>query len=139
MYDSHEARRAAVFSEDASVRWDVAADEHLPVELMRVLMDDPDPNVVSSLLDNYALPRELVAELRERRPDLQERVAMHVNAPLDLAEGLPLWKHTYLSIRSYAEARELRPDVLDRLLKAWKDAGRKQLPITLREAVDAAG
>jgi hypothetical protein len=138
MWDSEQDLRAAVHSDDPTVRWNAAYSEHLPVELMGVLAADPDDAVVKSLLGNYSVPREVIAELREARPDLIEQVSMHPNAPVDLAEGLPMWKHTQLSIRSYCQVRGLGPDVRDRLLEVWGDAAPPD-STTLGEAVAEAG
>ncbi|MFC8597386.1 MULTISPECIES: hypothetical protein [unclassified Isoptericola] len=133
--------RAWARSADIEQRFAAADADDLPVAVMRELLHDPDPEgqVVMSLLANYAVPREVLDEARNLPLSSARmgQIANHPNAPFDLAEAQPLWKHTYLSITSYCEGKGLGEDVRDRIAEVWADLVPGQGG-TLAEAVAAA-
>lgn len=138
MSDREDQLRAWVRSDDLEQRVEAAGAEDLPVDLMRELLRDPDEQVVGMLLWNHVTTREVPDEARTLFSDRVESIAEHSNAPFDLAEALPLWKHTYVSITSYCQGRGLAEVVRDRVVMARTDAEPFVDGITLAEAVEAA-
>lgn len=138
MSDRESELRAWARSDDVERRYNAADADDLPLDLMRELLRDPGKQVVTGLISNYAVPREILDEARTLHPEHAEWVALHPNAPFDLAEAVPLWKHTYLSITSYCEARGLGEAIRDRVAMARTDAEPFVDGITLAEAVEAA-
>lgn len=138
MSDRENELRAWARSDDVERRVEAAYAEDLPLELMRELLRDPDEQVVLALLGNDAVPREVLDEARTLHPESLEQVSLHLNAPFDLAEALPLWKHTYRTITSYCQARGLGDAVRERVAMAWSEAEPFVDGITLAEAIEAA-
>ncbi|MFB7800347.1 hypothetical protein [Isoptericola sp. NPDC056134] len=140
MSDRESTLRAWAASSNLEDRLRAADEESLPADVVRTLLLDPDEQVVGSVLFNYTIPRELLAEARKLplSPEQMDQVAEHQNAPFDLAEKQPLWKHTYVSITSYCEGKGLGEAVRDRIAHAWAELEPGPGGLTLAEAVDAA-
>jgi hypothetical protein len=89
-------------SGDLSARADLAGRSGgVPIEVERVLADDPRPEIVWLLVQNYATSRDVLVEIAGRSDELREMVSQNVNAPPYLKEQVPLAIHAQVAVEVY--------------------------------------